>query len=376
MIEIKEVSGKKQLKDFVMFPYELYKNDSYYVPPIIKDEYHILQPELNPAFAFCDARFWVVYKNGKVAGRIGAIINRKYNEKIGKVKGRFSRLEFIDDPDVSALLLETAEKWLRDKGCTEIHGPLGFTNLDTQGMLIEGFDHLPSIASVYHKPYYKKHVEALGFEKENDWIEFRLTVGEQAQKKAKRGAQLIARRYGFEIVKPQSKDELRSFVKPMFKILNEAFTELPYVSPFTEELITLYSEKYIKVMDPKFVRIIKKDDRIIAFLISVPSLSEAMQKAKGKLFPFGFIHVLRALRKPKVLDLMLTGVIPEFQNAGAAVLLFAEIQEQILSMGFDQMETTGIFETNHNVISNWKNYPHIQHKRRRCFVKSLNQTTS
>jgi GNAT superfamily N-acetyltransferase len=371
MIQIKEVKSLKQIKQAVDFYYELYKDDPFWVPPIRKDEIKLMNPEENPAFRFCDTKFWTAWKDGKIAGRITAIINRDYNKKTGEKAGRFSRVEFIDDKAVSEALFQTAEAWLKEKGMEKIHGPLGFTNLDTQGLLIEGFDYLPSIGSVYHKPYYKAHIEALGFEKENDWIEFRLTVGEKANNKALRGAALIKKRYGFEVIKPQSTKELQKYIKPIFNILNEAFADLPYVAPFNDEMIEYYAGKYFKVLNPKYVNIVKKDEKIVGFVVGLPSLSTAMQKAKGKLFPTGFYHIMKAMKHPEVIDLLLTGVVPEYQNAGVAVILFAELQKEMLKDGIDQMETTGIFETNHNVISNWKNFDHIQHRRRRCFVKKL-----
>lgn len=370
-VKIIKVASKSDYKDFAKLPFKIYKGNKYWVPPIIKDEIKSLDPQENPAMEYCESQFWLAKKDGKALGRIGAIINKKYNDKLGEKLGRFSRLEFFDDEEIFKALLDTAVDWLKERGMEKIHGPLGFSNLDTQGMLIEGFDHVASVASVYHMDYYKKHMNAYGFDKENDWVEFRLTLGEQATKKGIRGSQLIKKRYGFESVKFNSNDEIKPYVKDIFNILNEAFVNLPYVSPFNDKMVQLYTDKYFKIINPKYVRLVKKDERIVGFLVAVPSLSEAMQKANGRLFPFGFTHVLKAMKNPKVLDFFLTGVIPEYDHAGVAVIMFAEIQEEMMKAGIDQMETTGIFETNHNVISNWKNYEHIQHKRRRCFIKDL-----
>jgi len=370
-VNIVKVKSKSDYKDFVKLPFGIYKGNKYWVPPIIKDEIKSMDPQENPAMEYCDSQFWLAKRGGKTVGRIGAIINNKYNEKVGEKLGRFSRLEFIDDAEVFKALMDTAVDWLKEKGMKKVHGPLGFSNLDTQGMLIEGFDHLASVASVYHMDYYKKHLDDYGFDKENDWVEFRLTLGEKATQKGIRGSQLIKKRYGFESMKFNSNDEIKPYVKDIFNILNKAFVNLPYVSPFNEKMIDLYTEKYFKVINPRYVRLVKKEDQIVGFIVAVPSLSEAMQKANGKLFPFGFTHVLKAMKRPKVLDFFLTGVIPEYDHAGVAVIMFAEIQEEMMKAGIDQMETTGIFETNHNVISNWKNYEHIQHKRRRCFIKEI-----
>jgi hypothetical protein len=370
-VQIVEVNTYKQILEFVDFQFKLYKKNKFWVPPMKFDEINALIPEKNPAFKFCKAKFFLAYKNGKIAGRVGAIINEKYNEKTGEKYVRFSRIEFIDDIEVAKALLETVENFGRERGMEKIHGPLGFTNIDTQGMLIDGFDHIQSIASVYHHEYLYKHIESLQYQKENDWLEFRLTLGQQAVTKAMRGSQLVQKRYGFEVVKFTEKKEMAKYSETIFKILNNAFADLPYTAPFDEDLIKLYAAKYLTILVPRFTYMVKKDDKLVAFVIGMPSLSEAMQKAKGKLIPFGIFHIMKALKKPKVIDMFLTGVLPEYQNSGAAVILFAEIQNQMLKENIRFMETTGIFETNHNVISNWKNYDNIQHKRRRCFVKNL-----
>jgi hypothetical protein len=369
-VTIKEVLTKRDIKQFVDFQFELYKGNKFWVPPVKAGEYKSLDTS-NPALNFCDARYFLAYKNDKCAGRICAIINKSYNEKTGKKYGRINRIEFIDDPEVSEKLINTCIEWFKERGMEYVHGPLGFTNLDTQGLLVEGFDHLQSIASVYHLPYYKDHFERMGFEKENDWIEFRLTVTEAPLKKAKRGADLVKQRYGVSVKRFTSRAELQPYRKKVFEILNEAFQSLPYVSALNEKMIELYSDKYFNILNPKFVKIAFKDNEPVGFFIGLPSLSEAMQKSKGKLYPCGFIHILRALKKPKVIDMLLTGVVLEYQNAGVAVVLISELQEEMMKEGVDKLETTGIFETNHNVITNWKNYEHIQHKRRRCYVKNI-----
>lgn len=372
-LEIRKVTSSADRKAFVKFQFDLYAGDENWVPPITDDELKSIDPDKNPAYDFCEAEFWMAFKDGKVVGRIGAIVNNAYIEKMGEKVGRISRLEFVEDAEVLQALINTAESWLKEKGMTRVHGPLGFSNLDTQGMLIEGFDHLQSIASVYHKPYYLQMVEALGYEKEIDWVEFRLTVGEQAVEKASRGAKLIARRYGIEVCHFKSEEELKPYTRRIFEILNDAFQELPYTAPFSDKMIDFYASKYVKLLNPEFVKMVKLDGEMIGFVVGMPSLSHAMQKAKGKLFPFGFTHILKA-RKAKGVDTMdqlLTGVLQEHQSTGAGVILMAEIQNVMQQKGLKYIETTGIFETNTNAISNWKNYEHIQHKRRRCFTKSL-----
>lgn len=370
-LAIKEVNSKSDVKKFVKFQYELYKGDKFWIPPMISDEEKILKAETNPAYEFCDVKLFLAYKGDQCVGRIAAIINHPFNEKCACKYGRFSRIEFIDDKEVSKALIDNAVKWFREKGMEYIHGPLGFTNLDNQGMLIEGFDYLPAVASVYHKSYYKEHFDELGFEKENDWVEFRLTIGENATKKASRGADLIMKRYGYKLINTKSKKDLKVYGAQMFRILNQAFLELPYVVPLSDELIEQYVKKYIGILDHKYVKFVTKDDKLIGFFIGMPSLSKAMQKAKGRLLPFGIFPIMKAMKNPENIDMLLTGVLPEYQSTGVAVVLISELQKSMLNNGLNILETTGVFETNANVISNWKNYEHVQHKRRRCFVKRI-----
>ncbi len=370
-VTLKKVESKADIKQFVHLPFEIYKDNQFWVPPVIKDEIKALDPVHNPAFAFCDTAFYLAYKDGRCVGRIGAIINRNYNKKTGEKYIRFAKLEFYDDAEVVDTLIKAAEDFGKSKGMEKVHGPLGFTNLDTQGLLIEGFDYLPSVASVYHLPYYKTHLERLGYEKENDWVEFELKLGEQAVNKAKRGAELVKKRYGFTVVTFADRKQMEPYVKKIFSVLNEGFARLPYVTTFDDKTKALYAEKYIKILNPKFVFVVEKDTKPVGFLVALPNISKAMQKARGKLFPFGFTHILKALKHPEVIDLLLTGVLPEVEKTGAIVMLFAELQHIMLQNNLDTMETTGIFETNQSVIAHWKNYDHIQHKRRRCFVKNL-----
>ena len=369
-LRIEEVSTKSEIKAFVNFEFEIYKNSEFWVPPIKDDEKKALSAT-NPALEFCDAKFYLAYDDDKCVGRIGAVINHEYNKKVNQKLGRINRIEFIDDPAVFNLLIDTASGWFRKEGMNLTHGPLGYTNLDTQGLLIEGFDQLPCIGSVYHLPYYKEHFKRCGFEKENDWLEFRLTISPKALDKGTRGAEIIKKRFGFEVVNIETKKEMKFYAPIIFEILNEAFAELPYVSKLSPNMINLYLDKYIDVLDPRFITLVKKEEEIIGFFVGLPNLSKAMQKANGHLYPLGFTHVLKALKNPEVIDMMLTGVKPEYQSSGVAVILIGELQNKMMKLGIDQMETTGVFETNQNVIGNWKNYEHTQHKRRRCYVKPL-----
>ena len=366
-VEIQEVKSKNDAKQFVNLPFEIYKGNKFWVPPLKEGDMKSLFAETNPAFDFCKAKFWLAFKNGKCAGRIGAILNEAYNKKTGEKMARFSRLEFFDDAEVISTLISTAENWAKKNGCIGIHGPLGFANLDTQGLLVEGFGHLQAVGSVYHHEYYHTHLEKLGYTKEIDWVEFRLTLGQQAVEKANRGAALIQKRYGIEVLHFKTMDELLPHSDTIFKILNDAFSELPYVTEFTPKMMAFYKEKYIKLLNPEFVKMVKMKGELIGFVIGLPSLSEALQKANGKLFPFGFLHILKARKGGEVVEQLLTGVKKEVMSTGAGVILMAELQKEMLNKGMKYIETTGIFETNQNAISNWKNYEHIQHKRKRVY---------
>ncbi len=370
-IEIREVEGKNGFKAFVNFQFQLYKDNKYWVPPIKGDEVKALTKEGNPAYRFCDANYWLAYKNGKCVGRIGAIINHKYIEKTGEKIGRFTRAEFIDDNEVVDSLFAVAEEWIKSKGMVGVQGPLGFTNLDHQGMMIEGHDHLPSAASEYHLPYYQKQMERIGYEKEVDWIEFRLFL-EEIPEKAKRVSEIIKKRNGLTVKSFSSSKELMPYASTLFELLNKAFAELFSVVELDKEMIDYYVNRYMMMLNTDFVKLVfDENENIVAFIIGLPSLSEGLQKAKGKLLPFGWWHLKKALNKPKVVDLMLTGVLPEFQGKGVAAILINELQMVMEKYGVKEVETTGIFETNSKAIQNWKNYKHIQHKRKRCWKKAF-----
>ncbi len=370
-IEVKEVISERDIKAFVMFPFKHYKGNTYWVPPLIKSELASLKPSSNPAFSYCEVKMWLAYADGKIAGRIAAIINHDYNRKTGISYGRISRMEFTDDERVSTVLFNTACEWLKSEGMSTVHGPLGFSNLDVQGLLIEGHNYLPSLGSVYHYPYYQKHWENYGFEKEADWVEFRIQV-EEIPEKAKRVTALVKERYKLRTVRFKSRKELKEYGRRIFKVFNESFAELPYVTHMNEEMTDFYIKKYLSSLHPAYSFAIEDSDgRLLAFAICSPNISEALQKAGGKLFPFGLLHILKAMKKGETSDLLLLGVIPEYQRLGLTAIFMQEAHSHLLNNGKKHLETTGIFETNLKAIEHWKNYKNIQHKRRRCFRKVL-----
>jgi len=368
-IEIKEVTTLNDKKQFVNLQFSIYKGNKYWVPPIKADEIKSLSKETNPAYDFCKAKFWIAFKGDKCVGRIGAIINKKYNEKTGENLGRISRVEFIDDHEISTLLFETAEKWIKKQGAIGVLGPLGFTNLDTQGLLIEGFDYIQSVASVYHLPYYQIHFQKLGYKKEIDWVEFRLKIAETPEKAVKMAA-LIKERYKLKQIVIKNRAQLKQYAHKVFEVLNDAFDELPFVTRFDKKMMDYYITKYFSLFNLNLIKLFETEEgKLAGFIIVVPSLSKAMQKANGKLFPFGFIHILRALKHNNEADIFLTGVDPKLQGMGVPALLITEELKTIHKMGIKEVETTGIFEDNNKAITTWKNYEHIQHKRRRCYRK-------
>ncbi len=369
-LAIKEVTSKRDIKEFVRLPFSLYKGNIYWVPPMIFDEEKALSPSTNPAFEFSKAKFWIAYNNGKCVGRIGAIINPLANEKIGEKLGRITRTEFIDDKNVVDELFAVAEAWLKSEGMIGVHGPLGFSNLDHQGLLIEGHDQLPSVASDYHLPYYGSHFERLGYTKEKDWVEFRITFPEALPEKSFAVAEMLMKRYGLKALNFTQKSELEKFKQPIFDLFNEAFTELFSTFKLSQNMIDYYVNKYFPMLNPRYVKVIlDKEDKIAGFLVALPSLSKAMQKANGKLFPLGWWHIMQALKKPSEMDLMLTGVRPDFQKLGVAALLMNDLWKTANSDGVKFVETTGMLEDNHVAIQMWKSFEHIQHKRKRCYIK-------
>lgn len=367
-IQIQEVTTDKHRKQFVDFQFKLYKNDPYWVPQLKKDEISGIDPTKNPAFKFCEAKFWLALKNGEIVGRIGAIINSLIIEKTGENILRFTRPEFIDDEEVANALFDTVKNYALAKKMDGINGPLGFSNLDHQGLLIEGHDWLPSVASDFHKAYYKKHYERLGFEKEIDWLEFRLTFPDKLPDKAKRVAQMVKKRYSMESLSFKTKEDLSEIKEPVFSVFNDAFRDLYGTFEFPDYYVRYNIEKFFPMLNPDLVHVLQDNDgEMAAFIVGIPSLSKAMRKAKGKLFPLGWYYLSRALKKPKEMDLVLTGVKKEYQSLGLISILMNDLWQAANLYGIRFVETTAMLENNHIAIQLWKSFDHIQHKRKRCY---------
>jgi hypothetical protein len=372
-VEIRRVEGKRQLKAFIRFPYSIYKGDPCWVPPLDMDDMTTLSRDKNPAFEYCEAEYWMAYKDGKAVGRIAGIINRRYVEKWGKKRARFGWIDFVEDFEVAAALLKTAEDWARSKGLEGLCGPLGFTDLDREGMLIEGFGRLGTYATNYNKPYYPRFLERLGYVKDVDWVEFRIKTPKEIPEKVRRVQEIITKRTGVRIYEWKNKKQVeRMFGGQIFSLIDEAYEHLYGTVPLTERQVQYYIKTYLGFVDPRFTKVlVDQSDKLVGFGISMPSLSEAVRKAKGRLFPLGWLYILTALRKPKVIDMYLVAVKRELQARGAIALIMNALNDSAIKAGVEYSETNIELETNIEVQGIWKDYEKEQHKRRRAFIKQL-----
>lgn len=375
-VEIKKVSSKSDLKRFIHFNYEFYKDNPYSVPDLYDDMQNTFSPKKNAAFEFCEADYFLALRDGDIVGRVAAIINHRANEKWRKKVVRFGWIDFIDDLEVSRALLDTVKQWGRERGMTEIEGPLGFTDMDAEGMLIEGFDQLSTMATIYNYPYYPVHMEKLGLERSADWVEMKVYIPEAIPEKHKRISAIIAQKYKLHTRKLTSRKEIREtgVAHDIFRLINKAYEPLFNYSQMTERQIDQYVNMYVPVLDLRMVSIVENEqNEIVAVGISMASLSEALQKAKGKLLPFGWFHLLKALKwkRPKVLDLLLVAVRPDYQGKGVNALLFTELIPVYQELGFEYAETNPELELNEKVQNQWQYFKTEQHKRRRCFKTKL-----
>ena len=373
-IEIRKIDTKCGLKKFVKWGIDLYKGNECFVPPLVMDDVNTLDPHNNPAFDFCESIYFMAYDDGKPVGRIAGIINNVVNEKTGKKTLRFGWVDFIDDPRVSEALFRAVEVWGRSKGMEEIVGPLGFSDMDPEGMLVEGFDQEGTMATIYNYPYYPKHLEAMGFEKEADWIEFRMTIPDGIPERYQRISDIIKRKYELSTPKYTSAKKLvKDYGQEIFQLINEAYSELYGYSPLTPRQINRYISMYIPVLRLDNISlIVDKDKKLIGVGIAMPSMSKALIKCRGRMFPFGWIHLLKALRgQNDVVDLLLVAVKPEYQSKGVNSLLFTDLIPCFIKNGYKFAESNPELELNQKVQSQWGYFETRQHKRRRAYRKSL-----
>lgn len=375
-VEIKKVTTKSELKRFIRFNYEFYKDNPYSVPDLYDDMLNTFSPKKNAAFEFCEADYFLALRDGKIVGRVAAIINRRANETWNRKTVRFGWIDFIDDMEVSTALIDTVKQWGKERGMTEIEGPLGFTDMDAEGMLMEGFDQLSTMATIYNYPYYPQHMERLGLSKSADWVEMKIYVPDAIPEKHRRISDIIAKRYNLHIRKLKSKKEVRQsgVAHDIFRLINDAYTPLFGYSRMTERQIDQYVKMYVPVLDLRMVSIVENEqNEIVAVGISMASLSRALQKAKGRLLPFGWYHLLKALmwKRPKVLDLLLVAVRPDYQGKGVNALLFTDLIPVYKELGFEYAESNPELEMNEKVQNQWQYFKTEQHKRRRCFKADI-----
>ncbi len=375
MIEVRKLSkSHSDLRRFVRFGIDLYRGNRYFVPPLIMDDVRTLDPKKNPAFDFCEADYFMAYRDGKPVGRVAAIINRQVNEREGRNKVRFGFLDFIDDPEVSRALLDAVAQWGRQHGMEAVVGPLGFTDLDREGLLVEGFEELSTMATNYNYPYYQRHLEALGFEKESDWVEFVMDVPDAIPDKYNRIADIVKKKSGLRVLKYTSRSKLRrDYGHALFNLINEAYDSLYGYSRLTSRQIDYYVKMYIDLLNLELVTlIVDNEDALVGVGVSMQSMSRALQKSGGRLFPFGWWHLLKGLKgKNDRVDLLLVAVKPEYQSRGVNALLFQDLIPMFIKNGFKYAESNPEMEHNDKVQSQWDYFSRRQHRRRRAYVKNL-----
>ena len=361
-----------QLKQFVHFGIDLYKGNEYYVPALVIDEIDTLNPAKNPAFDFCESRYFMAFRDGKPVGRIAAIINRQVNERSGKKTVRFGFVDFIDDDEVVDALFDAVKDWGRQKGLDTIVGPLGFTDMDNEGMLTDGFDQLGTMATIYNYPYYNTQMKRMGFEVDASWVEFKVMIPEGIPEKHQRICDIVRRKYGVRNVHFKSKKELvAKYGRALFELINKTYDQLYGYSPLTPKQIDHYIKMYVPIVRLENLSVIvDSDDRLVGLGLAMPSLSKALIKSRGRLFPTGWYHLLKALKAQNdIVDLLLVAVEPEYQSKGVNSLLFTDLIPSFIKQGYKCAETNPELETNQRVQSQWQYFDTTLHKRR-CSYKA------
>ncbi|MCI6672594.1 MAG: GNAT family N-acetyltransferase [Prevotella sp.] len=379
-VQIRKVETKSDLKAFIEFHYDLYEGNAYDVPPLYRDELNTLSKDKNAAFDFCEADYFIAEKDGRIVGRVAAIINHKANETWQQKNVRFGWIDFIDDLEVSQALLQAVEDYGRARGMEHIVGPLGFTDMDPEGMLTWGFDKLGTLPTIYNYDYYPRHMEKMGgWEKDNDYVEFIIDVPSEVPEKFVKLSEMIEKRYNLHVKKLTKKDVFEGgWGRKIFELVNETYQDIYGFSQLTDRQINQYIDMYFPFADLDLITVIvdsNKNDAIAGMGITIPSLSRAMQKCKrGRLLPFGWWHIMRAItfHKTEGVDLLLIGFLPEYRAKGANALLFSDLIPRYIKYGFKWGESQVEMESNGGVQSQWSIFNPVNHKKRRCYKKSLN----
>ncbi len=372
-VSVIEVKTTDQLKQFVRFPMDLYKNNPYYVPSFINDEMNIWNPAENPAMQYSEAKQFLAFKDNTIVGRIAVMINHKEERELGIRKVRFGWIDFIDDREVSKALIDKVTAYAKEKNIDTIEGPMGFTNLDKAGMLTLGFDKLATMIGIYNHQYYPEHLESLGLQKEKEWVEFEIMFPETLPEKIYKFNELISQKYHLKVLKFKSKEEILQYVDAMFDLLDETYKHLSTYTPISDEQRKTYKEKYFKLIDKDFIICIADaDNNLISFAITMPSYSKALQKSKGKLLPFGWWHFLQAGRKNDRANFYLIGIHPDYQRRGVTSIIFKEIWDIFNRKGVKYLETNPELEENKSIQLLWQDYNPVNHKRRRTYSLKIN----
>jgi len=375
-VTVTRVQNKRAFKEFLHFPLTLYKDMPTFVPPLLMDDADTLDPKKNPAYEFCDAAMYLAYKDGKLAGRVAAIVNRKANAAWNHDEVRFGWFDFIDDREVSKALLEAVEAFGRERGMTTILGPLGFTDFDPEGMLVEGFEYLSSMALHHNWPYYKDHMEALGYAKDVDWLEYRIYIGDTIPDKYIRVAKVVEERYGLKLRKITKREVRKTDVGyKLFDLINETYSSLYNFTVLPKKMVDKYVGFYLGVLDLKFVSLVEdKDHNIVGFGVVMPSITRALKKCNGKLFPFGWFYILRAMywKYEENFEMLLIGVKPEYQKKGVNSIVFVDLMKELLKGGFVYGESNAELESNLDIRSQWGDLEVKECKRRRVYKKAVN----
>lgn len=372
MFEITEARSPSELREFVAFPETLYRSHPHYVPKLFRDELATLDRAKNPAFAYCDARYWLARRGGTPVGRIAGIINRRYIEIWKSRRARFGWVDFVDDPEVSAALFSTVESWARERGLEAVHGPLGFCDLDREGLLVDGFDELDMLVTNYNYPYYPAHLEHLGYTKDVDWVEFLVTPSDEMPAHVDRVARSVLERSDLRLVTIARRRDILPHAAGIFSLINDAYKDLYGVVPLSEAQIRYYVRRFFGFVNPEYLKVILDGNgHVAAFGIAMPSMSRALQRSRGRLYPSGFVRLLWALRFNDRLDLLLTAVRPDLQNKGINAILISEMWKAAARHGIRQVETGPELETNEKIQAQWKHFQTRQHRRRRCYCKAL-----
>lgn len=376
MVTIVEVKNKKQLKQFVEFPNKLYKGNKYYCPPMASDEINTFLPNKNPAFDFCESRQFLAYRDNKIVGRIAGIISHAHIERQNKKQIRFARFDAIDDIEVTKALFNAVREYGIEKGMDDMIGPLGFSDTDREGMLIDGFNEKNLSITIYNNSYYQDHMLKMGFEKDVDWVEYQLTIPNEIDPRLIKICDRVKTRYGYQVKKFKTTNDLKKYAKEALKLVNEAFNELYAYVPLTDKMIDQYINDYIPIVNKDYVIVVvDKNDQVIGFGLMVPSLAEACRKHNGHLFPFGWVSFLKALKSKsnKILEMYFVAVKPEYQSTGVNALIMVESIKACHKNGAKLAETGPELELNEKVQDQWKGFDTRQHRRRRSWIVKLDE---